>query len=200
MHHAQPMSVLADFGQVPGHDPLTDIPFKPQQTSERFQAHENHHLAGLLALGVVLLGFAFAVVIYYWRVLDPAEAKEQFPGVHRFLMHKWYFDELYSALLVRPAVAVAGWFRWFDTKVIDGTVDNTARGTVKTAFGSGWWDNRIVDGLANLTARVTWAVGSWLRNIQTGYLRSYVLFLVLAAIAIWIVMVYLVGMPAAGGP
>ena len=29
----------------------------------------------------------------------------QFPGVHRFLLHKWYFDEVYSALLVRPSLA-----------------------------------------------------------------------------------------------
>ena len=56
-------------------------------------------------------------LIYYYRVLDPAEAKEQFPGVHRFLAHKWYFDELYSAMLVRPALVVAGWCRWFDTDV-----------------------------------------------------------------------------------
>ena len=31
-------------------------------------------------------------------------AAEQFPGVHRFLLHKWYFDELYSAVVVRPGV------------------------------------------------------------------------------------------------
>ena len=40
--------------------------------------------------------------------------KEQFPAVHAFLTHKWYFDELYSAIVVRPALVVAHWFRWFD--------------------------------------------------------------------------------------
>ncbi len=37
--------------------------------------------------------------------------KEQFPAVHAFLTHKWYFDELYSAMVVRPALVVAHWFR-----------------------------------------------------------------------------------------
>ena len=46
------------------------------------------------------------------------------------------------------------------------------------------WD---VDGLVNLIARISWGVGAWLRNVQTGYLRSYILFLALAAVGIWIV-------------
>ena len=37
-----------------------------------------------------------------------------------------------------------------------------------------------------------YGVGSWLRNVQTGYLRSYVLFLVLAAVGIFVVLSYFV--------
>ena len=36
--------------------------------------------------------------------------------------------------------------------------------------------------------------------MQTGYLRSYVLFLVLAAVGIWVVLVLLFGLPVAGRP
>ena len=50
-----------------------------------------------------------------YGVLDPADAKEQFPGVHRFLTHKWYFDELYSACSSGPAWSIAHWCRNFDT-------------------------------------------------------------------------------------
>jgi len=84
---------------------------------------------------MVILGFAFAVGIYYVGVLDPAEAKEQFAGVHRFPDAQVYFDELYSALLVRPALAVAGWFRWFDSKVIDGVLHTSATTAVKNEQG-----------------------------------------------------------------
>src|SRR5207253_329386 len=132
-------------------------------------------------LGMALLGFLFAYIVYYRGVLDPADAKEQFPGLFGFLRHKWFFDELYSALLVRPALAVAGWCRSFDTRVIDGVVDGSAKATVGVARGSGRFDNGIVDGLVNLTARVFYGAGAWLRNVQTGYLRSYVVFLVVAA-------------------
>ena len=59
-------------------------------------------------------------------------------------------------------------------------------------------DHYVVDGLVNLTADAIYAVGARLRNIQTGYIRSYVLFLVLGAVAIFLVMSYLVRMAMAG--
>jgi NADH-quinone oxidoreductase subunit L len=185
LHHSQHAAVQAEFGTVPE----IDAPFEGKVTTlARFWAHYYHGLAGGLALLFVVFGVLFALLIYYYRVLDPAEAKEQFPGVHRFLWNKWYFDELYSAVLVRPALAVAGWCRAFDTRAIDGTVDASARTTVRVAKWDGRFDLGIVDGLVNLTARVVYAVGARLRNVQTGYLRSYVLFLVLAAVGIFIVL------------
>ena len=72
------------------------------------------------------MGFVFAFLMYYLRLLNPAEAKVQFPAVHRFLTHKWYFDELYSAIIVRPGLAIAHWARAFDTYVIDGLVNGVA--------------------------------------------------------------------------
>jgi NADH-quinone oxidoreductase subunit L len=145
-------------------------------------------IVGALALAVVAIGLAFAAAMYYFGALDPEEAKEQFPGVHAFLSHKWYFDELYSAVLVRPSLAVAHWCRNFDTYVIDGFVHLIARWNLLTSYWSGRFDKGIVDGLANLIADVSYAVGAWLRNVQTGYLRSYVLFLALAAMAVWMLL------------
>ena len=51
--------------------------------------------------------------------------------------------------------------------------------------------------LANLIARVVYAVGGWLRNVQTGYIRSYVLFLVLAAVGLFAALTYFVSLAAA---
>jgi NADH-quinone oxidoreductase subunit L len=172
---AEPPAVAADFGK------------------EKEAAEGYHQTAEALALGMGLLGVAFAVLLYYTRTMDPEEAREQFAGVHSFLRHKWYFDELYSAVFVRPALAVAGWCRWFDTKVIDGTVNGLGRGTVGVSRGSGRFDLRIIDGLVNLTARVVHSVGRRLRTVQTGYLRNYVLFMVLAAVALFLLMVYFTG-------
>src|SRR5262249_37742806 len=145
-----------------------------------------HETAGNLALLVALIGIAFAFAIYYFKLLDPDEAREQMGGLHRFLVHKWRFDELYSALLVRPSLVVAQWCRAFDTYVIDGLIHATARAAVWTCWVSGRADHHIVDGIANWISRVFNRAGNYLRTVQTGYLRSYVLFLVLAAIAIWV--------------
>jgi NADH-quinone oxidoreductase subunit L len=180
LEHAQPDSVAADL------------------PTEIHNARELHSLAGLLALGLVVLATGFSWLVYFARRLDPAEAAEQFPGLYRFLWNKWYFDELYSAILVRPAVAVAQWCRSFDTRVIDGAVDGTARATIRFSQGNGRFDLGIIDGLANLTARVVYACGAWLRTFQTGYLRSYVLFLVLAAIGIFFVLTYFWTLAKAG--
>jgi NADH-quinone oxidoreductase subunit L len=176
INHSQPSSVHTDF------------------EGEMETAHKDHMVGGSLALAVVLLAILFASLIYYSRRLDAAQAKEQFPGVHRFLWNKWYFDELYSAILVRPAVAVAHWCWGFDRAVIDRSVDSLARGTVRLARWDGRFDLGIVDGLVNLIARVAYGVGGWLRTFQTGYLRSYVLFLVLAALVIFFALTYFISL------
>jgi NADH-quinone oxidoreductase subunit L len=206
LHHGQPDSVMAEFGTVPelDSDAVTGKllwrggPTKGPAANARLQAHEYRVVAGNIVLGVGLMAFALAACIYYFQLLDPAEAMEQFPGVYAFLVNKWYFDAAYSALLVRPALAVANWCRAFDTKVLDGAVDGTAKFTVEVARGSGRFDNGIVDGLVNLVADTCYAVAAWLRNVQTGYLRSYVLFLVLAAVGIWLILSSLLGAAPAG--
>jgi NADH-quinone oxidoreductase subunit L len=157
-----------------------------------------HSIAEVLALGVAFLGGVFAYLVYYRRVLKPEEAVSQFPAVHRFLSRKWYFDELYSLILVRPAMAVATCCRGFDLSFIDGFVNGLGRSTVWVSNLGGLADHYVVDGLANLIARVAYAVGGWFKRFQTGFIRSYVLFLVLAVLGIFFVVSYLVAM--AGGP
>jgi len=120
-----------------------------------------------------------------------------FKGVHRFLTHKWYFDEVYSALLVRPAMTVSGWARWFDTNIVDGTVNGVAKVGLWFSKLNGAFDRVIVDGLVNLISDVWYAIGSWLRVFQTGYIRSYILFLGMAAACIWLLLWVLTMAPAA---
>jgi NADH-quinone oxidoreductase subunit L len=192
IHHAQPGSVQVDYGTVLEEgETLPGRALAVAQNARRYAA-DNHFLAGMLAMGIGGLGIVFAMLIYYARKLDAAEAAEQFPALHRFLLNKWYVDELYSALLVRPALVVATWCRSFDLRAIDGTVNGLARATVRLSYWSGKFDLGIVDGLVNVLARATWGLGARLRNVQTGYLRSYVLFLVLAVVCIFLLLSYVV--------
>jgi NADH-quinone oxidoreductase subunit L len=202
VHHAQHHAVLADFGNI-DYTVSEDhgeywVVAKRTEENERLYAHHNHHLAGNLALGLVGIGIVFAGLIYWKRVLDPAEAKEQFPGLHAFLMDKWRFDWLYSVIVVRPALVVGHWFAWFDLHVIDGIIHLVARISVLVSKWDGLFDNNVIDGLVNLVGNVTYDVGARLRNVQTGFLRSYVLFLVLAAAGIFMVLAYFVRMATAG--
>jgi NADH-quinone oxidoreductase subunit L len=160
-------------------------------------AENKHEFAGLLALGVVGLGILFASLIYLYRVLDPEEAKEQFPAVYRLLVNKWYFDELYSAIVVRPALVVAGWLNTFDLRCIDGVLHMISRFTVWVSWVSGHFDLGVIDGLVNVTARAIHGIGDRLRTVQTGYLRSYVLFLVLAAVGLFLLLSWFVTLAAA---
>jgi NADH-quinone oxidoreductase subunit L len=197
IHHSQPLSVQADFGVVPEVGEYwrgaVTATAAVGDRAQRLRAVmlDNAHVAGYITLLMVALGIVFAMLMYYYRVLDPEQAKEEFPRIHAFLTNKWYFDELYSVVLVRPALVLAHKLKAFDLGVIDGLIHLVARGTVKTAKADGRFDKGIIDGLVNLVADVFYGVGSWLRNVQTGSLRSYVLFLVLAAAGLFILMVSL---------
>ena len=54
---------------------------------------------GRRALAASLVAWYF----YIRRPETPGAARRELPGVYRFLLNKWYFDELYDVLFVRPA-------------------------------------------------------------------------------------------------
>jgi NADH-quinone oxidoreductase subunit L len=183
LRSAQPPAVDADFAvwHQMAHDTLAVY----------------HDAAGWMALGAAGIGTVFAVLIYYLNRFNPADTVEQFPGIYRLLSAKWYFDEFYSVMFVRPTLVVAGWFRWFDTVVIDGALHGIAWLTVRLARWDGIFDNYVVDGAVNLVANVTYDVGASLRRVQTGFIRSYILFLVLAAVGMFAALSWFVSLAAA---
>ena len=195
---SQPSSVIADFGRVEN-DPLwKGGRLKDEAHSERYYARDMGWLAGDLALGLTILGVVFASLLYYYRVLDPAESRQEFPAVHAFLTHKWYFDEMYSAIVVKPSLVVAHWFKWFDLHVIDGVIHSVAYTAVWVSKWDGRFDNGVVDGLVNVVGRSVSGVGGSLRRVQTGSLRGYVLFLVLAAVGVFLLLTWWVTLVLAG--
>ncbi|HEV3145573.1 MAG TPA: NADH-quinone oxidoreductase subunit L, partial [Gemmataceae bacterium] len=176
LHSSQPAAVAADFKPVEG----------LLEDSDGWV----HPTAGLLAMLAAVMGALIAALVYYYRMFDPAETSEQFGFLYRLFDRKWYFDELYSSALVRPALVVSHWARNFDARVIDWIIDNTARMIVWISKLDGKIDNGIVDGLVNVTANAIHSIGNRLRRVQTGYIRNYILFLVLAAIGIFALLSY----------
>jgi NADH-quinone oxidoreductase subunit L len=184
LHSAQPAAVAADFGRV----------------EALLEDHDGwvHPVAGLTAFLAAAAGVLFALLVYFYKFMDAAETKEQFGFLYRLFERKWYFDELYNALLVRPALVVAHWCRNTDGKGMDWLIDTIGRLSVRTAKASGQFDKGIVDGVVNVLADATIRTGSRLRRVQTGSLRSYILFLVLAAVGIFAVLSYFINLAMAG--
>ncbi|MEM8788322.1 MAG: NADH-quinone oxidoreductase subunit L [Pseudomonadota bacterium] len=79
----------------------------------------------------MLLGLATAYVFYIRAPDMPRRLAEANPGLYRFLLNKWYFDELYDVLFVRPA-RFLGRFLWKqgDGRTIDGGINGLAMGII----------------------------------------------------------------------
>ncbi|MSR58736.1 MAG: NADH-quinone oxidoreductase subunit L [Planctomycetaceae bacterium] len=150
--------------------------------------HARHALAGTFALVVAALGALVACVFYGLRLVNPAEVQRQFASLHTFLIEKWWFDELYDMMFVRPVHVVAKWCSACDKYVFDGILHGLAKGTVLVAHWDRMFDEQIVDGLVNWVGRVTYGTGSLLRLLQTGRLRQYVMFIVVGVVGIWVIV------------
>ncbi|WP_102223097.1 NADH-quinone oxidoreductase subunit L [Acidimangrovimonas sediminis] len=73
------------------------------------------------------LGFLLAWVMYIRSPSMPGKLAESQRPLYLFLLNKWYFDELYDAIFVRPMLAVGRFFwRWGDGVVIDGSINALA--------------------------------------------------------------------------
>ena len=146
----------------------------------------NSHSRFSLILGA---GIALAAAMYLWGFLSPTEVRRKFSGVYNFLWNKWWFDELYDVLFVKPTHAISKVVMAFDSKILDGILHGIARGT--RLLASIWdrlLDRSIIDGLANGIGRWTQRVGISLRNVQTGQLRQYVLFIVVGTVALFLMV------------
>ncbi len=94
-------------------------------------AHESPVWVSLAPFVAMLLGLAVAYLFYIRNPKLPGQLAEQQAPLYRFLLNKWYFDELYDVLFVRSAKALGRllWKRG-DGDIIDGTLNGIAMGIV----------------------------------------------------------------------
>jgi NADH-quinone oxidoreductase subunit L len=103
----------------------------------------------------------------------PARMKARFARAWTVVYNKYYVDELYSWLVLEPAVKVARGLSRFDGGVIDGLVN--LAGAIGRLLGriDAAIDTYVVDGLVNAVANGTGALGRWMRGLQTGRIHTY---------------------------
>ena len=103
----------------------------------------------LLPTAMMALGFVVAWLFYIRRPYMPVELARQHQMLYQFLLNKWYFDELYDLIFVRPTKWI-GRFLW---KVGDGYIID--------GFGPDGVSARVLDVTRNVV------------RLQTGYLYHY---------------------------
>ena len=163
--HESPLWMLVPIGVLAAGSILSGFPFKEVFAgpgvgeffgdSIKMNPHiiENMehmpHLLAMLPTVMMALGFAISYIFYISRPYLPVELANQQPMLYQFLLNKWYFDELYDLIFVRPAKRL-GRFLWKkgDGAVIDG-------------FGPDGVSARVLDVTRNVV------------KIQTGYLYHY---------------------------
>lgn len=164
---------------------LTDVIYPDEHASHVGSVHV---VATLTATATALSGFLLAVIFYGLAILSPAEVRQQFAPIYNFLLNKWYFDELYNLLFVRPTHWISGMIARFDKKGIDWFIDNLAVWTRAVANFDDLIDRYVVDGLVNLSAAWTYSFARSLRSVQTGKLRQYVMLIVIGTVALTILI------------
>jgi NADH-quinone oxidoreductase subunit L len=105
----------------------------------------------LMAVSSGVAIFAIGVAFYFFlsRRQAAAALAARFAGLHRLLLHKYYVDEIYDAVIVRP-------IRDFSTEVL-------WRGV----------DAGLIDGTVNGTGSTVRGASGVIRRLQTGSIRAY---------------------------
>ena len=144
--------------------------FKPSEDFLRASARPvGHALANGSLMMFALLFAAVGIFVAYWFYLKstrlPARLAERFSLLYNILIHKYYVDEFYNWLVVRPLRVGSEKILWrrVDEELIDGVMVNGTGETVAE-------------------------VGGVLRRVQSGNIRSYASWVMLGA-TLWLVYI-----------
>ncbi|HWX54120.1 MAG TPA: NADH-quinone oxidoreductase subunit L [Verrucomicrobiae bacterium] len=102
-----------------------------------------------VSVGVATAGFFFAWLLYYKRPELPARITARMHGIYTTVLQKYYVDEAYDLLFVKPLVALSTIVLW--------------RGV----------DQGVIDGTVNGAGQLSKDIGGELRKMQSGNIRSY---------------------------
>ena len=131
------------------------------------EMHDVPHLVGYVPFGMMVTGFLAALYVYVLHPGTAALIAKANPQLYRFLLNKWYFDELYDFLFVRPALFV---------------------GRVFWKGGDGWIIDRL--GPDGISLRVLDATQRIVK-LQTGYIYHYAFAMLIGVAAL--ITYYLLG-------
>jgi NADH-quinone oxidoreductase subunit L len=127
--------------------------------------HHLEHSTEYLLMGISVVGVLIMVALAFHKYVKRKQLQEEGEGTRGFLgnlsYHKFYVDELYDSIIVRPI----NWLSAFFGNVVD---------------------QRGIDGVVNGAGKATFDTGKVLRLLQNGNVGFYLLMMVIGVIAIFI--------------
>ena len=148
--------------------------------------HHAHYLAMALSLLVAGLGIGLSWMMYYRKILSADEWAKKTGPMYNLSLNKYYFDENYQKYLIQPVLKLAdkvAYIDWdlYDKYFINGfgrVTDWISRITGRLDYEG--IDQTLVDGVGRSAGKM----GSGLKQIQTGKLQNYLLFVLAGVIVI----------------
>jgi len=111
-----------------------------------------------VSVGAVLGAIIFAYIQYGSGKNVPV-ADDKISGIQKVIYNKYYVDEIYDAVIVKPLYALS-------------------------TFGHRILDNTIIDGLVNSFGKVVYVSSDYVRRIQTGNTSFYILLMVIGSVVL----------------
>ena len=166
--------------------PVKAIPYsneaiaRPPEAAEYEHEEHIHHKAHLAATGLsllmVVLGLGMAYLMYISRAISPDNLLKIAPLslAYSLFSQLWFFDRLYQDGIVPAFKVFNNACSWFDSHVVDATVDSTATVVKIWSRGAATVDNWVVDKMVDAFGWVTWVLGALTRALQVGRIQFYV--------------------------
>ncbi len=129
------------------------------------------------SIGAGLGGIALAALFYLGKKNYAEALSKKLAYLYKLSSEKFYFDEIYQRILVKPYQSVGKILYWWDEHVVDGLVNQTGLKTIRISAIKQWIDQYLVDGLVNLVGYATQLISSTVRRIQSGLVQHYILIL-----------------------
>lgn len=174
-----------DFPVIGGFVPNFVHEFVGETLTEHPEAVTFNWFPLLISLGVSLGGLALGWYVYRDVPAGEADPLEKPLGpVYKLLKNKYYFDELYDFLFVRPAYWISETFTylWLDRRIIDGFLHFVARITFSIGgIFRNYIDKPIVNGFGDFVGESVKRLGRSSRFIQTGRVQQYMVMALIIA-------------------
>jgi NADH-quinone oxidoreductase subunit L len=119
------------------------------------------------SVGAGVFGLFFAWLLYYKRPALPDRITGKMHGIYTMVLHKYYVDEGYGAIFIKPLLALSTVVLW--------------RGV----------DQGVIDGLVNGAGTASKGIGNELRQMQSGNIRSYASWVAIGGAAVVAFMLWL---------